>query len=273
MATNKVITVTTPSVVTNDTLASYNAYSDQDGSLGSLSVAEAAAGKTFALSDGVVHSVTVKPVGTSNGEFSAVISNAVTVDLSGVGTTYGLDFTKTEVDRAYGGTYSTADDILVEFTFSKVSSVSGDYIFAGNGSTNVGANGHYSLRSDGNGTFRFVFIDSETTKIIGSSTPYAVGDVFKMTRVSGTYNVYKNGSLVGSTATVGLGTLSGYIVFGAAKSDGTLPANAGIYNLTINTETWDFSEQTGSTATGSLGTVLTLATTSGNVENIWNTIV
>ena len=78
---NKVITVTTPSVGTGDTVASYNAYSDQDGSLGSLSVAEAAAGKTFALSDGVVHSVTVKPVGTSSGEYNAP-SNAVTVDLS-----------------------------------------------------------------------------------------------------------------------------------------------------------------------------------------------
>ena len=86
MATSKVVTVTAASVGTGDTLASYNIYSDQDGLLDNASVAEATAGHTVSLSDGVVHSVTVKPVGASSGEYNAA-SNAVSVDLSGGGGT------------------------------------------------------------------------------------------------------------------------------------------------------------------------------------------
>lgn len=87
MATNKVVTVTVASVVTGDTLEGYNFYSDQEGATplnGGTVVtpANAAAGQTYALTDGVVHSVTAKPVGVSNGEFSAVVSNAVSVDLT-----------------------------------------------------------------------------------------------------------------------------------------------------------------------------------------------
>lgn len=79
---DRIITVTNPSVVTNDTLASYNNYSDVDGLLGSMTPTEAANGKTVTLSDGSVHQVTTKPVGTTNGEFTAVVSNSVEVDLS-----------------------------------------------------------------------------------------------------------------------------------------------------------------------------------------------
>lgn len=78
---DRIITVTNPSVVTNDTLASYNNYSDIDGLLGSMTIGEAAAGKTVSLSDGVTHVITTKPVGTTNGEFTSIVSNAVTVDL------------------------------------------------------------------------------------------------------------------------------------------------------------------------------------------------
>jgi hypothetical protein len=84
MATNKTITVTAVSVGTGDTLASYNAYSDKPTtktSLGTLSIAEAAAGKVFALTDGLNHNITVYPVGTSSGEFNAA-SNSENVDLS-----------------------------------------------------------------------------------------------------------------------------------------------------------------------------------------------
>lgn len=97
MATNKVVTVTVASTVTNDTLASYNIYSDQDGLLDNMTPAEATAGHTVSLSDGVSHSVTVKPVGTSNGEFNQP-SNAVTVDLSGSTYLFQDNFTGTTID-------------------------------------------------------------------------------------------------------------------------------------------------------------------------------
>ena len=79
MATDKVVKVTNPSVGTGDTLASYNVYSDQDGLLGNLTAANAAdPGLTVSLTDGLLHAVTAKPVGTSSGEFNAA-SNIVEV--------------------------------------------------------------------------------------------------------------------------------------------------------------------------------------------------
>jgi hypothetical protein len=87
MATVKKVTVTAASVVTNDTLAGYNIYSNQDGKLNTSVVAPAtaAAGVDYSLTDGVVHNITAKPVGTINGEFTAVSSSAVSVDLTGAG--------------------------------------------------------------------------------------------------------------------------------------------------------------------------------------------
>lgn len=87
MATNKIITVTTIPTRTGDTVASYNAYSSVDGLLGTLTPAEAAAGKTFALSDGASHNVTVKTVWTTAGESTTNESNIVVVDLTSSQTT------------------------------------------------------------------------------------------------------------------------------------------------------------------------------------------
>jgi hypothetical protein len=100
MATNKVVTVTDPSVVTNDVLSGYNIYSDQDGLLDNATPAEANAGHTVSLSDGVVHQVTAKPVGASNGEFSSVISNQFEVDLSSTSILFEDDFTGATIDTA-----------------------------------------------------------------------------------------------------------------------------------------------------------------------------
>jgi len=84
MATIKKITVTVPSVVTNDTLAGYNFYSNQMGKLNTnvVSPATAEAGVNYSLTDGVIHNITAKPVGTTNGEFTAVTSAVVVSDLS-----------------------------------------------------------------------------------------------------------------------------------------------------------------------------------------------
>ena len=87
MATTKKITVTSPSVVTNDTLLGYNFYSDEDGKLNTTVVAPATAnaGVDYSLSDGVSHNITAKPVGTANGEFAAVESEVISVDLTAAG--------------------------------------------------------------------------------------------------------------------------------------------------------------------------------------------
>lgn len=82
MATNKVIKVTVNPTLTGDTIASYNVYSSVDGLLGAMTIAEAAAGKLFALSDGVSHNITVKGVWTTGGETTTEGSNVVVVDLS-----------------------------------------------------------------------------------------------------------------------------------------------------------------------------------------------
>lgn len=80
---NKIVKVTSPSVVTGDTLASYNVYTDKPSAktlVGTMTPAEASAGKTLAFADGLNHNVSVYPVGTTTGEFNEE-SNVVVVDL------------------------------------------------------------------------------------------------------------------------------------------------------------------------------------------------
>jgi hypothetical protein len=114
MATNKTLTVTIASIGTNDTLVSYNIYSDQDGLLDNATPTEATNGHIVSLSDGVLHSITAKPVGTL-GEYNNP-SNAVSVDLTvsftapTIAVTVTVDFTpvlsnfnitNTNKDRVY----------------------------------------------------------------------------------------------------------------------------------------------------------------------------
>lgn len=88
MATNKLIKVTVIPTLTGDTIASYNVYSNIDGLLGTMTIAEAASGKLFALSDGASNNITVKGVWTTGGETTTAGSNVVVVDLS---SSYVLD--------------------------------------------------------------------------------------------------------------------------------------------------------------------------------------
>lgn len=82
---NKIITVTTIPTRTGDTVASYNAYTDAPSAgtlIGTLTPAEAAAGKTFSLTDGLHHDVTVKTVWATAGESTTNESNVVIADLT-----------------------------------------------------------------------------------------------------------------------------------------------------------------------------------------------
>ena len=82
------ITVKIPTVPTrsdSDTIASYNVYSNQPSAgtlIGTMTPAEAAAGKAMTFSDGVVHSVTTKAVWTTAGE-STISTVPVNIDTSG----------------------------------------------------------------------------------------------------------------------------------------------------------------------------------------------
>lgn len=88
MATNKVVTVTTVPTRTGDTVASYNVYTGAT-LLGTMTTGEAAVGKTFSLTDGVSHSISVKTVWTTYGESTTNTSNVVVVDLT-TPVVYGL---------------------------------------------------------------------------------------------------------------------------------------------------------------------------------------
>ncbi len=82
MATNKTVTVTTPSIVSNDTLVSYNVYSNIDGLLGNMTPSQASDGFVISLSDNAIHNVYARPVGVINGEFVNATSNIVVEDTS-----------------------------------------------------------------------------------------------------------------------------------------------------------------------------------------------
>ena len=75
------VAVTTASQVTNDSLKEYNVYSNIDGKLSGVVPSSGAETQFNGLAD-VVHQITAKPVGVSNGEFASVISTQVPVDLS-----------------------------------------------------------------------------------------------------------------------------------------------------------------------------------------------
>lgn len=81
---NKQVRVTTASIVTGDTLVSYNVYTDKPVArtlVGTMTPAEATAGKSLAFANSLNHNVTVYPVGNITGEFNSP-SNIVVVDLT-----------------------------------------------------------------------------------------------------------------------------------------------------------------------------------------------
>jgi len=81
---NKIVTVTTAATKSGDTVASYNVYTDKPSAgtlVGTMTPAEASAGKTLVFADSLNHNVTAKAVFTTSGE-SSLSSNIVVVDLS-----------------------------------------------------------------------------------------------------------------------------------------------------------------------------------------------
>lgn len=155
MATNKLITVTTIPTKTGDTIASYNAYSSIDGLLGAMTPAEAAAGKTFALSDGSSHDITVKAVWTTAGESTTNVSNIVVIDLTV--TNYLLRIADADNFNIRDNTsgYTSVDISLFKFsiTFNPLDLISIRYIFEAGLLSNV-TYGVWQLRINTDGTLR-----------------------------------------------------------------------------------------------------------------------
>jgi len=119
MATNKVVTVTTAPTRTGDTVASYNVYTGAT-LLGTMTTGEAAAGKTFSLTDGVSHSISVKTVWTTYGLSTTNTSNVVVVDLT-TPVAYGLQLGTADVN-VLKTTYSTGETVEYEWYVKSLNS-------------------------------------------------------------------------------------------------------------------------------------------------------
>jgi hypothetical protein len=249
MATNKVVTVTAASVVTGDTLEGYNFYSDQEGATplnGGTVVtpANAAAGQTYALTDGVVHSVTAKPVGVSNGEFSAVVSNAVSVDLSSTGTvpTFTLaggtstwvesptnTFTDQAGDGAYDAfavsttTFSGDFDFRVDFddATNHVSAMIGISTASGNVKWNDSGNEWlYGVYQSGSTTYMRQFASGTAgDPDIGSTTTpsFTAGDTLRLVRVGSNLKAYIDTTEIHNFGTISTSDMYVHFSTGSGK--------------------------------------------------------
>lgn len=205
MATSKVVKVTSASVGTGDTLASYNVYSDQDGLLGNLTAANAAdPGLTVSLTDGLVHDITAKPVGTSSGEYNAP-SNAVEVDLSGGSSiVFSDDFT--------GSTIDTAKWTIVNPTPSSISITQNNEII------------YSTLNNTGDSPLGTDYIISKTGLEVGTGTAVFSFDLYFETLGSGpSSNVGISKATPGNTRAdifrIGRSTTENTITFNATVGD------------------------------------------------------
>jgi hypothetical protein len=280
MATNKVVTVTNASVVTNDTLEGYNFYSDQEGATplnGGTVVtpANAAAGQTYALTDGVVHSVTAKPVGTTNGEFTAVVSNAVTVDLAASSFAVRTIATNGEYMTRFAATPTVGYYVSFSGTWSEVGT--NEYILSNDGS--LTANGSFGLLKNASNEFRvFVVVSGSTVYSSDLTSNFAVdGTEFEIEFVSlSSLAIKMGGTTIETMDITGFAPANKTLVFGALNDAGaTFPASCTfIAPISIDGQTWDLAEQTGSIAIGQpSGTnQLVLVSTSGNIEDMWVTV-
>lgn len=248
---DRIITVTNPSVVTNDTLSGYNNYSDIDGQLGTtMTPTEATNGHTVALSDGVVHEVTTKPVGTTNGEFSAVVSNAVTVDLTIATPVYGLQFSSTSA--LVNNNKPWIDGTTLEMNINAVGT-EGSVVYISGNDISDGIQDVVTLRH------RLVGQYALNVSLV-EGTDYAVsdGDKVKITRVGQVFSFYINDvlqqeitdAIYPATPTKSQLTIGSFKDNGAGGATDTI-----ISEFWVDGEHFPMEENTGTTVTGDDGTV------------------
>ena len=270
------ITVKIPTVPTrsdSDTVASYNVYSNQPSAntlIGTMTPAEAASGKAMTFSDGVVHSVTAKAVWTTAGE-SSVASVPVNIDTTGAGTVYGIATNETKGSYANSATINFTGDWTISFTLTNIASIATNRNIIGFGNVSTVANGYWSILRESAGTFCARIWDSVGDKRTAAAT-LVNGDTISCEKVGNVFTFKHNGTTKGSVTAVGWTEGNKVFTIGAATSSGTTPITLTVSNLSIKGETWSFSEQTGSVATGSGSTVITLNPGTGTTSEMWVTI-
>lgn len=122
-----------------------------------------------------------------------------------------------------------------------------------------------------------VNVRTGSVNYIHEFTDLVYGDEIKLKYATAdTWEVYKNDVLASTLLSTGFSPLSKTIIWGSYQ-DVTPPtkgADAKIWGIKVNTETWLLDEQTGTTALGSEGTNLTLypnVANGGSVDTIWTT--
>lgn len=163
-------------------------------------------------------------------------------------------------------------DFTIEFIVDNYTWVTGRYLFCyGANNSAPGVIYLYAGTSSTNNTVSFVGGDgTKYNTIIGT---IVAGDKIKITRTGNDFKVYLNDSEVGTTKTITdyVEPSSKVMTIGGLIYDAsTYFTTWGITAFKLNSETFDFAEQTGSSTTGSSGSVFTLNSVLGNIEDMWS---
>lgn len=223
MATNKVVKVTVASVVTNDALSGYNFYSNQDGKLNTSVVtpANAANGVEYALTDGLVHQITAKPVGASNGEFAAVVSNSVQVDLAAA-TKYAIQTNSTDQSHAHtlGHFIPSTGDWAVGLVVEDFVAISGGHLIGVYGRDHIESDGlrinaftTVDLAGNGSASIDLKYWDGTTGQTSANNVSISVGDYVELRRAGDEVSIWVNGVKTSVTA-----NLATSYAFGASRT-------------------------------------------------------
>lgn len=264
MATNKTVTVTVLPTLSGDTAASYNVYEGVSGTtlLGTMSVAEAAAGKVFAFTDGIVHSVKTQTVWTTAGS-SSLRSVGVPLDLSAA-TTYGL-----EILAANAATVripQTINEEDFELSFTPDNAPVNSELIIGNNATV--ADGSFYIHTYTSQNFYFIIYDGVAKQSPAPSRSWVVGEkiTFKREGLT-TFNMYFSADLVSTVEVTSGLQIAGSIINLGSKNGASdfVDCTFSQFALKVGAaaeETFlPTTQSTGGTITGSLGTTLTITAT------------
>lgn len=193
----------------------------------------------------------------------------------GIETHGGLDTDMFTSDGNFSVDWNSDVDISFKVRQGGVAwSGSEDYVMTC-GSANVNTNGYVGLRTRSANAVTFQSRDDVGLNNIVDPVTISPDKLIRITKNATQLELLIDGVSQGTQALGGMTLGSKAIRFGSNRDDngGTNYAAVIIYDLNINGETWDFAEQTGTTATGSLGSVLTLKPGTKTTADMWVEIV